>query len=87
MVNEESALKLISSGLQNIAISLDGAKESTHDSIREKGAFKKALNAIAYLVKAKKKLGWTPKVAFPELVNMMVEADLKRYETQKRNSQ
>lgn len=29
--------------------------------------------------KAKKKLGWKPKVKFPELVKMMVESDLKRY--------
>ncbi len=30
--------------------------------------------------KAEQKLGWTPKVAFPELVSMMVAADLARYE-------
>jgi len=29
--------------------------------------------------KAKKILGWRPKVSFEELVKMMVEADLKRY--------
>lgn len=29
--------------------------------------------------KAMNKLGWKPKVTFPELVKMMVEADLKRY--------
>jgi GDPmannose 4,6-dehydratase len=28
--------------------------------------------------KAKKKLGWTPKITFKELVSLMVEADLKR---------
>jgi GDPmannose 4,6-dehydratase len=26
--------------------------------------------------KARKKLGWVPKVSFPELIQMMVEADL-----------
>ncbi|MBN9618210.1 MAG: GDP-mannose 4,6-dehydratase, partial [Actinobacteria bacterium] len=26
--------------------------------------------------KAREKLGWTPKVSFPELVSMMVESDL-----------
>ncbi len=31
--------------------------------------------------KAKKILGWTPKMAFPELVKTMVEADIKRYES------
>lgn len=57
LINEEMAFKIISSGLQNIAVSIDGARESTHDSIREKGAFKKAIDAITHLVKAKKKLG------------------------------
>lgn len=31
-----------------------------------------------YSAKAKEKLGWEPKVKFPELVKMMVEADLNR---------
>ncbi len=44
-------------------------------------------NLLGKSDKAKKKLGWSPKVTFPELVKMMVEADLKRYETQKRNDQ
>ena len=29
--------------------------------------------------KARQKLGWSPKVAFPELIRMMVDADLARY--------
>jgi GDPmannose 4,6-dehydratase len=29
--------------------------------------------------KAQKKLGWTPKMSFEELVNLMVEADVERY--------
>jgi len=33
--------------------------------------------------KARKTLGWEPKVSFEELVKMMVEADLKRYEDKK----
>ena len=33
--------------------------------------------------KARKKLGWKPSVSFPELVRMMVDADLQRYESQK----
>jgi GDPmannose 4,6-dehydratase len=28
--------------------------------------------------KAKRKLGWTPEVSFPQLVKMMVDADLAR---------
>lgn len=34
--------------------------------------------------KAMKKLGWKPKVSFPELVKMMVEADIKRLEDVKK---
>ena len=29
--------------------------------------------------KARQVLGWSPKVCFPELIQMMVEADLERY--------
>ena len=29
--------------------------------------------------KARRKLGWSPKVAFPELIRMMVDSDLARY--------
>ena len=63
LINEEFASKIVASGLQNIAVSLDGATEQTHDSIREKGAFKKALDAIAHLVSAKRKLGKGPQVS------------------------
>ena len=31
--------------------------------------------------KAKKKLGWTPKVGFKDLIQRMVRADLKRLES------
>ncbi|HVM08613.1 MAG TPA: GDP-mannose 4,6-dehydratase [Acidimicrobiales bacterium] len=34
--------------------------------------------------KAKNQLGWEPKVSFPELVNMMVDADLELVERQKK---
>ena len=33
--------------------------------------------------KAKKKLGWTPKVAFEELIRMMVDADLARHRAER----
>ena len=29
--------------------------------------------------KARKQLGWSPKVSFPELIRLMVDADLRRY--------
>jgi GDPmannose 4,6-dehydratase len=33
--------------------------------------------------KAKKVLGWKPKTSFKDLVKMMVEADIKKYENKK----
>ncbi|PJC33466.1 GDP-mannose 4,6-dehydratase, partial [Candidatus Roizmanbacteria bacterium CG_4_9_14_0_2_um_filter_36_12] len=36
-------------------------------------------NLKAKADKARKNLGWKPKLSFPELVEMMVKADLKRY--------
>ncbi len=63
LINEDLASKIISSGLQNIAISLDGAEEKTHDRIRQKGAFKKAINAITNLVRAKKEIGGGPQIS------------------------
>lgn len=63
LINEELAFKIISSRLQNIAISIDGVREGTHDLIRGKGAFKKAINAIVNLTEAKKKLGTGPQIS------------------------
>lgn len=63
LINQEIAEKIISSGLSNIAISLDGAQEETHDFIREKGAFKKAIEAIKHLVAAKKINGFGPQIS------------------------
>lgn len=63
LISQETAKKIISTGLSNIAISLDGAQEQTHDFIREKGAFKKAVEAIRYLVAAKKENGCGPQIS------------------------
>jgi len=63
LIDNELAEKIVASGLQNIAISLDGANEETHDYIREKGAFKKALNAIKLLTEIKKTKGMGPQIS------------------------
>lgn len=63
LIDENLASKIISSGLNNIAISLDGAKEETHDYIREKGAFKKAIKAIGNMVSEKKGIGSGPQIS------------------------
>ena len=36
---------------------------------------------VADASKARDTLGWTPDVAFDKLIEMMVEADLRRYAT------
>ncbi|MBU0547660.1 MAG: radical SAM protein [Candidatus Omnitrophica bacterium] len=63
LINQDISNKIMSSGLKNIAISLDGATEQTHDFIRENGAFRKAIEAIKYLVAAKKKNGFGPQIS------------------------
>ncbi len=63
LINADTAKKIISSGLRNIAISLDGAREETHDSIREKGAFNKAVNALMMLTEEKRKNKTGPQVS------------------------
>jgi MoaA/NifB/PqqE/SkfB family radical SAM enzyme len=63
LIGQEIAEKVMSSGLKNIAISLDGAKEETHDFIREKGAFRKATQAVKFISAAKKKAGFGPQIS------------------------
>jgi len=63
LINQDKAGKIMSSGLKNIAISLDGAKEQTHDLIRERNAFRKATEALRLLVEAKKKSGGGPQIS------------------------
>ncbi len=63
LINQDISEKIMFSGLSNIAISLDGAQEDTHDFIREKGAFKKAIEAIKNLVAAKKRNGFGPQIS------------------------
>lgn len=63
LIDKEMASKIISSGLKNIAISLDGAKKETHDFIRQQGSFDKTLAAIKNLVNAKENSGQGPQIS------------------------
>jgi len=63
LVTQELARKIMQSGLNNLAVSLDGAKESTHDNVREKGSFEKAIGAIKMLVQEKRKIGHGPQIS------------------------
>jgi len=58
------AKRIIESGLENIAISLDGAIPQTHDYIRGvKGAYRKALDALGYLYQEKRIKGFGPQIS------------------------
>lgn len=62
--NPQTAKRIIDSGLQNIAISLDGANPQTHDYIRGvDGAYKKALDAIGYLCQEKRIRNHGPQIS------------------------
>ncbi|MBD3263957.1 MAG: radical SAM protein [Candidatus Omnitrophica bacterium] len=62
-IDQPTAEKIILSGLQNIAVSIDGANALTHDAIREKGSFDRAVRALDYLVRSKKKEGRGPQIS------------------------
>ncbi len=57
LIDKDTAERIVSAGLKNIAISIDGAEKTTHDAIREPGAFEKAVRALSFLVQAKKRAG------------------------------
>ncbi len=60
----DMAKKIVSSGLRNIAISLDGAYSQTHDKIRGvAGGFQKALDALKLLYFAKADAGLGPQIS------------------------
>lgn len=63
LIDREIADRVMVSGLQNIAISIDGAIDGTHDFIRQKGAFKKAVEAVRTLATAKKDNGSGPQIS------------------------
>jgi len=56
--------RIIDSGLANIAVSLDGARPQTHDYIRRMpGAYARAITAVNYLSREKKKKGYGPQIS------------------------
>lgn len=58
------AQRITESGLQNIAVSLDGVSPQTHDYIRgAEGGYRKALDALSYLCEAKKAKGSGPQIS------------------------
>jgi len=63
LIDEDMAARIVSSGLKNIAVSLDGAVAGTHDYFRGSGAFTAALRALENLAAAKKKRGCGPQIS------------------------
>lgn len=62
--NPQIAKRIINSGLQNIAISLDGVNLQTHDYIRGvEGAYIKTLEAIGYLCQEKRIRNYGPQIS------------------------
>lgn len=58
MVTPALAEKIVTSGLSNIAVSLDGGNASTHDFVRgREGSFEEVKKALLNLAAAKKKFG------------------------------
>ncbi len=60
----EMARRILNSGLQNIAVSLDGANPKTHDSIRGvEGTHERALESLRYLSSEKKTRNGGPQIS------------------------
>lgn len=56
LVDKELAQEIVASGLDVLNISLDGARPSTHDTLREKkGAYQRVIKALRVVKKARKK--------------------------------
>jgi MoaA/NifB/PqqE/SkfB family radical SAM enzyme len=68
MMTKEVAEQLVSSGLDYLQFSLDGAKEETNDYIRGKGIYKKIMKAIEEIETAKQKLGSDLKLSLTTVV-------------------
>ena len=79
LISREVARQLKSLGLKTIAVSIDGTTEETHDRMRGKGTFKKALAAIHNLKEAGVKkvhiCATTTKLNLHELVQFPSFAD------------
>lgn len=64
LIDEALAKKIISSGVKNIAVSLDGACSRTHDGIRNvPGAFDRATRGLRLLSEEKKQSGRGPQIS------------------------
>jgi putative metalloenzyme radical SAM/SPASM domain maturase len=75
LIDDDMAEQLVSSGLDDIVVSIDGATSGTYNEIRKDASLDQVLTNIERLNKAKKKLGsQTPRIGF-EFVAMKRNID------------
>ena len=68
-INDETAQKIVKSGLDRLIISIDGTTQETYEQYRIGGNLNKVINSTKYLVNSKKKLqSKTPHLIFQFLV-------------------
>lgn len=68
LVTKKIARELIDSGLNYLQISLDGIKKETNDYIRDKGSFKKSMDAMNYILNAKQDNGSDLKLSLTTVI-------------------
>jgi len=68
LIDKKVAEELVSSGLDYLQLSIDGAKEETNDYIRGKGTYKKTIRAIKEVKKAKEKLNSNLRLSLTSVV-------------------
>ncbi|MCD6371718.1 MAG: radical SAM protein [Candidatus Aenigmarchaeota archaeon] len=68
LLDKKTAKTLLESDISKISLSVDGAKEKTHDSLRGKGSFKKVINAAKMLTKLKNKMKSSVELEFTTVV-------------------
>ena len=79
ILNEDTATKLIMSGLDKLTVSLDGATEETYNKYRIGGNFQTVLRNIRILVSKKKKLKKkNPKIVWQFLVSKQNQHEIYR---------
>ena len=68
LIDRKTAEEIVSSGLDFLQISLDGVKEKTNDYIRGKGTYRKVMEAIEKVKKAKEKFNSDLKLSITTVV-------------------
>ncbi len=72
-LSEENSVKIVTSGLNKLIISLDGLDQETYSLYRKNGNVDKVLEGIRYISDAKKKLNSSLKIEIQFLVNRFNE--------------